>query len=102
MMVKFSSGFVFMPGGFGTLDEIFETATLVQTGKMEGFPIVAMGTDYWDELLDFIRKSMLREKTIEEDEVAFHHTDDPASAITYIQEVRDNGEFGTRTKGGSG
>lgn len=93
MMVKFSSGFVFMPGGFGTLDEIFETATLVQTGKMESFPIVAMGTDYWDELLDFIRKSMLREKTIEDDEIAFHHTDDPASAIAYIHEVLKNGEF---------
>jgi len=85
MMVKFSSGFVFMPGGFGTLDEIFETATLVQTGKMERFPIVAMGTDYWDELLDFIRKSMLREKTIEEDEVAFCQTDDPGTAIDYIR-----------------
>lgn len=87
MMVKFSSGFVFMPGGFGTLDEIFETATLVQTGKMERFPIVVMGTDYWNELLDFIRKSMLREKTIEEDEVSVCQTDDPATAIDYIRNM---------------
>jgi len=43
-----------MPGGFGTLDEMFETITLIQTGKMERFPLVAMGQDYWDELLDFV------------------------------------------------
>jgi uncharacterized protein (TIGR00730 family) len=93
MMVKFSSGFVFMPGGFGTLDEIFETATLVQTGKMEKFPIVAMGKDYWDELMDFIRKRMLREGTIDEDEVSVFHTDDPTDAVGYVEEVLNNGNF---------
>lgn len=93
MMVKFSSAFVFMPGGFGTLDEIFETATLVQTGKMEKFPIVAMGKDYWDELMDFIRKRMLREGTIDEDEVSVFHSDDPTGAVEYVEEVLSNGEF---------
>ena len=47
MLVKYSRAFVVMPGGFGTLDEIFETATLIQTGKMRSFPIIALGTDYW-------------------------------------------------------
>lgn len=99
MMVKFSSGFVFLPGGFGTMDEVFETATLVQTGKMEKFPIVAMGTDYWDELLDFIQKSMLRERTIDEDEVSVFQTDDPTAAVGYIEEVLNNGEFAAADTG---
>ena len=87
MMVKFSSGFIFMPGGYGTLDEIFETSTLIQTGKMEKFPIVAMGKDYWDELLDFFEKSMLAEGTIDKGEVSIFHTDDPAEAVAYIEET---------------
>jgi uncharacterized protein (TIGR00730 family) len=99
MMVKFSSSFVFMPGGFGTLDEMFETATLVQTGKMEKFPLVAMGKDYWDELMDFIRKSMLREGTIDEDEVSVCHTDDPAEAVGYVEDILNNGEFAVSTSG---
>lgn len=93
MMVKFSSGFIFMPGGYGTLDEIFETATLVQTGKMEKFPIVAMGKAYWDELLDFFEKSMLAEGTIDEGEVSILQTDDPDEAIAYIEETLLNGDL---------
>ena len=59
MLLKYSVGFVFMPGGFGTMDEVFETATLIQTGKMSQFPMVAMGMDFWAELIDFIQKAML-------------------------------------------
>jgi uncharacterized protein (TIGR00730 family) len=54
MLVKYSTAFVVMPGGFGTLDEIFETLTLIQTGKMKSFPIVALGNDYWQHLRTFI------------------------------------------------
>src|SRR4029450_4896708 len=61
MLVKYSLGFVLMPGGYGTLDEIFETVTLVQTGKIRHFPIVAMSCDYWQGMLDFISQTMLRE-----------------------------------------
>lgn len=93
MMVKFSSGFIFMPGGYGTLDEIFETSTLIQTGKMEKFPVVAMGKDYWHELLDFFEKSMLAEGTIDKGEVTIFHTDDPAEAVAYIEEVLDNNDL---------
>ena len=87
MLVKYSSAFVFMPGGFGTLDEMFETITLIQTGKMEHFPLVAMGQDYWDELLDFVRKRMLREKTINDGEVAVFGTDSPSVAVSHIDSV---------------
>ena len=59
MFVKYSQGFVVMPGGFGTLDELFEAITLIQTKKIEKFPIILVGTDYWEGLLDWIKKTLL-------------------------------------------
>jgi uncharacterized protein (TIGR00730 family) len=59
MLVKYSYDFVVLPGGFGTLDEIFETATLIQTGKIRRFPVVVMGKEYWQPLLDFIEGTMI-------------------------------------------
>jgi uncharacterized protein (TIGR00730 family) len=64
MLVKYSQAFVVMPGGFGTLDEVFETITLMQTNKLEYFPIVAMGGDFWKKLGDFIRRTLVKEGTI--------------------------------------
>ncbi|MBZ9650571.1 LOG family protein [Psychroflexus montanilacus] len=61
MFVKYSQGFVVMPGGFGTLDELFEAITLIQTGKIDKFPIILVGTDFWGGLMDWI-KSTLAEK----------------------------------------
>jgi hypothetical protein len=61
MFVKYSQGFVVMPGGFGTLDELFEAITLIQTGKIDKFPIILVGKDYWSGLMDWI-KSTLAEK----------------------------------------
>ena len=55
MFVKYSQGFVVMPGGFGTLDELFEAITLIQTKKIEKFPIILVGTDYWSGLLDWVK-----------------------------------------------
>lgn len=64
MLVKYSSAFVVMPGGFGTLDEAFEVITLMQTGKLESFPIVAMGVDFWKNLGAFVVETMIAEGTI--------------------------------------
>ncbi len=86
MLVKYSVGFVTMPGGFGTLDEIFETATLMQTGKIEGFPIVLMGRDYWRPLLDFIDGTLMREGTISPGDLdALTVTDDPDEAVAALR-----------------
>jgi uncharacterized protein (TIGR00730 family) len=88
MLVKYSLGFVLMPGGYGTLDEIFETVTLVQTGKIRRFPIVAMGSDYWKGMLDFISETLFREGTAAEGEVGgFLVTDSVAEAVDHIDRV---------------
>jgi uncharacterized protein (TIGR00730 family) len=93
MLVKYSVGFVLMPGGFGTLDEIFETVTLVQTGKIGRFPIVAMGSDYWQGMLDFISETMFREGAAEPGEVGgFLVTDSVVEAVEHIEHaVRGGG-----------
>ncbi|MEQ9288499.1 MAG: TIGR00730 family Rossman fold protein [Cyclobacteriaceae bacterium] len=66
MFVRYSQGFIVMPGGFGTLDELFEAITLIQTLKIGKFPIVLVGREYWSGLLDWIRNVMLKEKNISE------------------------------------
>lgn len=70
MLVKYSYAFVAMPGGFGTLDELFETATLVQTKKMESFPLIMVGRDYWEPLFRFLRERMLAERMIDPEDLA--------------------------------
>ena len=85
MLLKYSSGFIVMPGGFGTLDEVFETMTLIQTDKIPKFPIVAMGTDFWMPLTGFVAGSLLRVETIsEEDREIVEATDDPHEAVKRI------------------
>ncbi len=64
MLVKYSYAFVALPGGFGTLDEVFETATLIQTGKIHDFPVVLMGCSYWRPLMDFIKGTLLEEGAV--------------------------------------
>lgn len=87
MLVKYSDAFVVMPGGFGTMDEVFETAVLIQTGKIESFPIVLMGRDYWGDVIDFMRTKMVDEGTISpEDPDMLFVTDDPDEAMAYITE----------------
>jgi len=59
MFVKYSQGFVVMPGGFGTLDELFEAITLIQTNKIEKFPIILVGTEFWSGIIDWIKDTLL-------------------------------------------
>ncbi len=69
MLVKYSTAFIVMPGGFGTLDEVFEVTTLIQTGKVESFPIICMGDGFWEDLRNFMHGTMVKNGTINEDEV---------------------------------
>ena len=86
MLVKYSRAFVVMPGGLGTLDEAFETLTLIQCRKLERFPIVAMGSEFWSHMRTFVRNSLVPEKTISpEDLELLHVTDSPEEALEYIQ-----------------
>ncbi|MGB4592537.1 MAG: TIGR00730 family Rossman fold protein [Coriobacteriia bacterium] len=85
MMVKYSRAFVIMPGGFGTLDELFEALTLIQTGKMESFPVVVMGSSFWTPMLGFLREQMVAEGTIAAGDIDFVYTTDSVEeAIAYI------------------
>lgn len=85
MLVKYSQAFVVLPGGFGTMDELFEALTLIQTGKITHFPVVVMGCDYWKDLYDFA-KTMAGEGTISLDDLELiQPTDDPAEAIAIIE-----------------
>ncbi|MGE5247818.1 MAG: TIGR00730 family Rossman fold protein [Verrucomicrobiota bacterium] len=85
MFVKYASGYIIMPGGFGTLDEFFESLTLMQTGKIRRFPVVLFGRRYWGGLLRWMEHTMLSEGTISASDMdLFHLTDDPADAVEYI------------------
>src|SRR5881397_2289047 len=87
MFVKAAEGFVIFPGGFGTLDELFESLTLIQTGKVLHFPVVLFGSDYWKGLLDWIRDPLLAQGMISpEDLDLLEVTDDPARAVALILE----------------
>lgn len=86
--VKYSHGFVVFPGGFGTLDELFEALTLVQTQKVTSFPIVLVGTKYWAGLVDWIRTTLAAEEKIGvQDPELLHVTDDPEDVIAAIRRV---------------
>lgn len=79
MFVKYAEAFVIFPGGFGTMDELFEALTLIQTGKVRHFPVIMVGTQYWEGLLEWIRRVMLAEGKIQpEDLDLLVCTDDPA------------------------
>ena len=83
--LKYATGFVVFPGGFGTLDELFEALTLIQTRKVTHFPVVLIGTDYWKGMIDWITNSLIgREMISAHDLDLLHVTDDVAEAIRYI------------------
>jgi uncharacterized protein (TIGR00730 family) len=87
MFVKYASGFIFFPGGYGTLDECFESLTLIQTLKIDPFPIVCFGHDYWDGLRDWMQKTMLEKYNAidDRDMKLFYVTDDVAEAVDILK-----------------
>jgi uncharacterized protein (TIGR00730 family) len=88
MFVKYAQAFVVLPGGFGTMDELFEAMTLVQTGKVTRFPVVLMGSDYWAGLVDWIRNTMLKQGMISESDLGITIiTDDVGEAVKHIVEA---------------
>jgi uncharacterized protein (TIGR00730 family) len=89
MFVKAAEAFVIFPGGFGTLDELFESLTLIQTGKILDFPVVLFDSSYWDGLLDWMRAKLLADGMISTDDIdTLFVTDDPAAAVSTVIERR--------------
>ncbi|HWY85716.1 MAG TPA: TIGR00730 family Rossman fold protein [Gemmataceae bacterium] len=85
MFMKYSEGFVLFPGGFGTLDELFEALTLIQTQKIQRFPVVLIGADYWQGLLDWLRRRVLAEGKIDEQDLSLMKvTDSPDEACAWL------------------
>lgn len=86
MFIRYAQAFIFMPGGFGTLDEVFETITLIQTKKVDKVPVIFVGSEYWKGLLDWIKTVMLeREHNISPNDLKlFEVTDDPAQVVKII------------------
>lgn len=93
MFVKYAQGFIVLPGGFGTLDELFETLTLIQTEKISKIPIVMIGTEYWGGLIDWMQKRMVNEGYIHESDMdLFYLTDDVNDAVKHICEFYEKVE----------
>ena len=97
ILVKYSYAFIVLPGGAGTLDEMFETMTLIQTGKLKGFPIILMGKDYWQPLMDFVYRMVEAGTISPEDPELIFFTDDIEDAVAHLKRhaVR---QFGLRRR----
>ena len=94
IFVKYAQGFIVMPGGFGTLDELFEAITLIQTNKITRFPIVLVGKSFWGGLMDWIQDTLLREAYIsDEDLFLFELVDTPEEAVAKINEFYTTENF---------
>ena len=86
MFVKYAVAYVIMPGGFGTMDEFFEALTLIQTKKIKAFPLILMGSDYWQGLIDWLKNRMLKEgKILPADLELIQLVDDPEEAVKLIK-----------------
>ena len=91
MFVKYAIGYIIFPGGFGTMDELFEALTLIQTKKIRSFPVILVGKDYWKGMLDWVRKTVLPEGNIDaEDLDLLHIVDDPEEVCEIISQRYKN------------
>jgi hypothetical protein len=102
MLVKYSYAFVALPGGFGTLDEVFETATLIQTAKIREFPLVLMGKEFWRPLLDFMSERLVKARTIDAADldriIVTDSAEEAGRAITEVAQRKFNLTYGSRIK----
>lgn len=90
MFLKYSQAFICLPGGFGTLDELFEALVMVQTQKIQRFPIILVGTSFWGPLVDWIKERLVEEKLISPEDVdLIHLTDDPEDAMDFCHRAHD-------------
>ena len=86
MFVRYAAAFVALPGGFGTLDELFEALTLIQTGKIKNFPVVLVGTEHWAGLVEWLRAQLLQRGRVDErDLILLHVTDDPQEVVHIVR-----------------
>jgi uncharacterized protein (TIGR00730 family) len=86
MFVKYAVAYIILPGGFGTMDELFEALTLIQTKRIKPFPVVLMGSEYWKGLIDWLKDTMLRNEKIDESDLdIIQITDDPDEAVRHIK-----------------
>ncbi len=93
MFMKFAQAFVIFPGGFGTMDELFESLTLIQTGKIRNFPVVLFGSEYWRDLVGWLRATMAAEEKIDRDDLdLFFVTDDPVQARDHVLRALEQNE----------
>ena len=89
MFVKYATAFIVFPGGYGTLDELFEALTLIQTGKVKHFPVILFGSAYWAGLVEWLTRTVAEERKINlTDLLLFRVTDDPAEAVRIVVEAR--------------
>ena len=103
MFVKYACGFVALPGGFGTLDEIFEALTLKQTGKIHDFPVVLFGSDFWNGLVEWLRDQLLRRRMISRRDLnLFNVTDDVEEVVEIIQHHYDQRQRARGPQAGNG
>jgi len=90
MFLKYAQAFIILPGGFGTLDELFETITLIQTHRIRRFPVILVGIDFWTGLIDWIKARLLQEKTISETDLdLFHLLDDPKEILKIVKDFQE-------------
>ena len=86
MFVKYAMAYIILPGGFGTLDELFEALTLIQTKRIKSFPVILMGSEYWKGLIDWMKKTMMRELMIEKNDLNYFQViDDPEEVVRHIK-----------------